>query len=83
MSEKKDVLHVGIDLGTSRSAIAASNGQHHVVESYVGREGQAYFTNAVTEITCGPDSHIDHCRLDTAGDDGSGIKQGAVPVKGN
>ena len=36
MSEKKDVLHVGIDLGTSRSAIAASNGQRHVVESYVG-----------------------------------------------
>lgn len=36
MSEKKDVLHVGIDLGTSRSAIAASNGERHVVESYVG-----------------------------------------------
>lgn len=36
MSGKKDVFHVGIDLGTSRSAIAASNGEHHVVESYVG-----------------------------------------------
>lgn len=36
MSGKKDVLHVGIDLGTSRSAIAASNGEHHVVESFVG-----------------------------------------------
>ena len=36
MSGKKDVLHVGIDLGTSRSAITASNGAHHVVESYVG-----------------------------------------------
>jgi len=34
-----------------------------VVESYVGAEGQTYFTNAVTEIVCGPDSHIDHCRL--------------------
>lgn len=33
---KKDVLHAGIDLGTSRSAIVASNGQRHVVESYVG-----------------------------------------------
>ncbi len=30
------VLHVGIDLGTSRSAVSASNGQRHVVESYVG-----------------------------------------------
>jgi rod shape-determining protein MreB len=30
------VLNVGIDLGTSRSAISASNGHQHVVESYVG-----------------------------------------------
>ena len=36
MSGKKEILHVGIDLGTSRSAITASNGAHHVVESYVG-----------------------------------------------
>ncbi len=36
MSGKKDVLHVGIDLGTSRSAISASNGARHVVDSYVG-----------------------------------------------
>jgi rod shape-determining protein MreB len=33
---KKDVLHVGIDLGTSRSSISGSNGVSHVVESYVG-----------------------------------------------
>ncbi|MDX1547447.1 MAG: MamK family actin-like protein [Rhodothermales bacterium] len=31
-----DVLHIGIDLGTSRSAIAASNGKRNWVESYVG-----------------------------------------------
>jgi rod shape-determining protein MreB and related proteins len=36
MSEKKEILHVGIDLGTSRSSISASNGQRHVIESYVG-----------------------------------------------
>ncbi|HEV2851533.1 MAG TPA: rod shape-determining protein [Thermoanaerobaculia bacterium] len=36
MSEKRDTVHVGIDLGTSRSSISASNGQRHVVESYVG-----------------------------------------------
>jgi rod shape-determining protein MreB len=36
MSERKGLLHVGIDLGTSRSSISASNGQRHVVESYVG-----------------------------------------------
>lgn len=36
MSESREILHVGIDLGTSRSSISASNGQRHVVESYVG-----------------------------------------------
>ncbi len=36
MSDKSDALRVGIDLGTSRSSIAASNGARHVVESYVG-----------------------------------------------
>ncbi|HVT18019.1 MAG TPA: rod shape-determining protein [Thermoanaerobaculia bacterium] len=36
MSDKKPVLQVGIDLGTSRSSISASNGQRHVVDSYVG-----------------------------------------------
>jgi rod shape-determining protein MreB len=36
MSDTNGVLHVGIDLGTSHSAISASNGARHVVESYVG-----------------------------------------------
>ncbi len=36
MTDRQKVLNVGIDLGTSRSAISASNGQRHVVESYVG-----------------------------------------------
>ncbi len=31
-----DTLNVGIDLGTSRSAISASNGERFVVDSYVG-----------------------------------------------
>lgn len=31
-----DILHIGIDLGTSRSAIAASNGKCKWVHSYVG-----------------------------------------------
>src|SRR5213592_4479732 len=30
------ILHVGIDLGTSRSAISASNGERFVVDSFVG-----------------------------------------------
>ena len=36
MSDDQRVLHVGIDLGTSRSSIAASNEERHVVQSYVG-----------------------------------------------
>lgn len=36
MTDSHETLHVGIDLGTSRSAISASNGQRHVVDSYVG-----------------------------------------------
>jgi rod shape-determining protein MreB and related proteins len=36
MSDTREVLHVGIDLGTSRSAVSASNGERHMIESYVG-----------------------------------------------
>jgi rod shape-determining protein MreB len=36
MSAKEKVLSVGIDLGTSQSAIATSNDARHVVDSYVG-----------------------------------------------
>ncbi len=36
MSDSKAALNVGIDLGTSHSAVSASNGQRHVIESYVG-----------------------------------------------
>ncbi|HSP16329.1 MAG TPA: rod shape-determining protein [Thermoanaerobaculia bacterium] len=36
MSPTSELLHVGIDLGTSRSAISASNGERFVVDSFVG-----------------------------------------------
>src|SRR5918992_517176 len=36
MDENNETLCVGIDLGTSRSSISASNGERHVVDSYVG-----------------------------------------------
>src|SRR6476469_407315 len=36
MAGSSGILHVGIDLGTSRSAISASNGERFVVESFVG-----------------------------------------------
>lgn len=36
MSDNNGDLYVGIDLGTSRSSVSASNGERHVVDSYVG-----------------------------------------------
>jgi len=36
INEKTSILHVGIDLGTSRSAIASSNGAREVMASLVG-----------------------------------------------
>ncbi len=36
MTKENSVLHIGIDLGTSRTSVSASNGEHHVVESYIG-----------------------------------------------
>ncbi|MFQ5656445.1 MAG: rod shape-determining protein [Candidatus Methylomirabilales bacterium] len=36
MSERNGILHVGIDLGTSRSSVSASNGERHMIDSYVG-----------------------------------------------
>lgn len=30
------ILNVGVDLGTSRSSVSASNGERHVIRSYVG-----------------------------------------------
>src|SRR5512144_2578570 len=36
MEDGNDTLCVGIDLGTSRSSISGSNGERHVVDSYVG-----------------------------------------------
>jgi len=36
MEDTNETMCVGIDLGTSRSAISASNGERHVIDSYVG-----------------------------------------------
>ena len=36
MEDSNEPLCVGIDLGTSRSSISASNGERHVIDSYVG-----------------------------------------------
>lgn len=36
MNQNKNDIFVGIDLGTSQSSISTSDGEHHMVESFVG-----------------------------------------------
>lgn len=35
-NESSQIVYLGIDLGTSRSSVSASNGERHVIESFVG-----------------------------------------------
>jgi Fe-S cluster assembly protein SufD len=43
--------------------VAGESSQGTVIESYAGRDGELYFTNAVAEILCGENSHLNHYRV--------------------
>ncbi len=43
--------------------VAESNSQVTVVESYVGMDDEAYFTNAVTEVVMGENAVVEHIKL--------------------
>ena len=43
--------------------VAGDNSQGRIIEMYAGAEGERYWTNAVTEIVAGENSHIDHFRV--------------------
>lgn len=43
--------------------VAGKASQAKIVESYVGREGAIYFTNAITEVVAGDGAVIDHYKL--------------------
>jgi Fe-S cluster assembly protein SufD len=43
--------------------VAGDNSQVKVIESYAGHDGERYFTNAVTEIVCGENARVEHCRV--------------------
>jgi Fe-S cluster assembly protein SufD len=43
--------------------VAGDNSQVKIVESYAGPDGERYLTNAVTEVVCGANSHIEHYRV--------------------
>ena len=59
-------LNLGIDLGTSRSSISASNGQKHVVESYVGWPADMVARKVLKrDILIGSDALENRIMLDT------------------
>ena len=43
--------------------LAGENSQATIVETYVGPEGDVYFTNAVTEVVCAENAVIDHYKV--------------------
>jgi Fe-S cluster assembly protein SufD len=43
--------------------VAEPNSKATVIQSYLGAEGQTYFTDAVTEIVVGENAHVDHYKL--------------------
>lgn len=61
----KSNLQVGIDLGTSRSSIATSDGQRHVVDSYVGWPVDAVARKVLQkELLVGADALSNRTMLD-------------------
>jgi Fe-S cluster assembly protein SufD len=43
--------------------VAGDRSQSHIVETYVGSRGSAYFTNAVTEMFVGESAVVDHYKV--------------------
>lgn len=48
--------------------IAGENSQLTMIESYCGTDGEVYFTNAVTEISAGVNSVVDHYKIQRESD---------------
>jgi Fe-S cluster assembly protein SufD len=74
IEEPIHILYVSRSNGSSvvshpRTLIIAEDGTRaSFVESYVGFESDAYFTNAVTEIVVKENAEIDHCKLQRESD---------------
>jgi Fe-S cluster assembly protein SufD len=43
--------------------VTGKNSQVKIVETYIGSEGDVYFTNAVSEFVCGENAHIEHVKF--------------------
>lgn len=54
----------------SRNIIAmGGRSQATIIESYAGLDGGTYLTNAVTEISVGPEAILDHYKMEREGED--------------
>jgi Fe-S cluster assembly protein SufD len=59
---------VSSSMSHPRTLIVLETGsQAQIVETYVGRSGQAYFTNAVTEVFVGENAVLDHYKVQEEG----------------
>ena len=62
---EEKVLNVGVDLGTSRSSISASNGERYVIESYVGCPAEMVARKVLKqEVLIGADALENRIMLD-------------------
>ena len=58
--------------------VAGERSQARIVETYVGRGGGTYFTNAVTEVVAGDGAIVDHYKVQQESRDGVSHRQHAV-----
>jgi len=74
-SEPIHIVHISATTGEPtvaypRALIVAEPGsQATIVESYLGRDSDIYFTNAVTEVVLGDNAVIDHYKVQREGDE--------------
>lgn len=71
-----DVLEIYFVAGQSDTVshsrniiLAAPNSQCTIVERHVGKHGQVYLSNTITEVFAGDNAHIDHYKIQQESDD--------------
>ena len=73
ISDVLEIVFVASDNGTVSHArniiIAEANSQVTVVEKHIGKDGQVYLNNNLTEIIAGDNAHVDHYKIQQESDD--------------
>lgn len=63
--------------------VTGKNSQVKIVETYIGNEGDVYFTNAVSEFVCGENAHIEHVKFQRESEEAFHIANSKVIVESN